>query len=57
MKSEIRRRSNTRMKLAPRAARGPREFLRVTGRRGRRVSRAVQSTPRATAWRSLSASR
>jgi hypothetical protein len=50
--------SNTRMKLSPRAAPGRQEvFLRVNRRRGRRVSRAVQRTPRATAWRSLFARR
>jgi len=49
---------NKRMKLAPRATPETQRFSRSRKwRRGRRVSRAVQGTPHATAWRRLSASR
>jgi hypothetical protein len=51
--------SNTRMKLSPPRRTGRREvFLRVRKwRRGRRVSLVLQGNARATAWRSLLASR
>ncbi len=50
---------NTRMKLSPpRRPEGPEVFLRVSERRrSRRVSLALQSNARATAWRSLFAGR
>jgi hypothetical protein len=56
--SKGQRQPNKRMKLAPPRRPTAAETEEVIGRRrGRRVTRVVQGTPRATAWRSLPASR